>query len=1122
MLSELRATIRNFEAFHEVFRRLHGGERIIRMDGASASILSFLAADIVEEDRSTVLLLVPRPDEAELFAEELEGMLGEENVFLFPSWELLPYEKNSPALHVTAMRMRALGHLLRRRGGVVVTTPRALQTRLPPHEVVRSSLVEFNRGDLLDLDLLCEQLVLTGFQRAPVADEAGSFARRGGILDLFPAGKRLPIRLELFGDEIESIREYDPESQRSVHSLEYAAINPQKEFPLPDRTVRRLQDLELPGEEGEKLKRGIHFEGIERYLPLLFPGAETLFDYLPGSSRVLVLEETDVLKTATEFREEAEVFYRNSDEQEILPPPSDAFLDAPALENRLRDYQLILGRRGSHTTTEDAVKGGALPSPPFLGNMDILAREIDMFLDRGMRVHILCDNQGQMDRLSEILDEQRDRIGLGIGKLRRGFILSAEKLVLLADHEIFRRLRRPRLERRRPRGAVIESYLALRKGDFVVHTSHGIGRFLHVERITVEGVSRDCVVIAYSGGDRLYVPIDQMNLLQKYSGSDSASPSVDKIGGTAWTRTKARAEKAVQKIATELIRLYATRKARAGFAFSPDGVWQQELESSFLYEETEHQATAVRDVKRDMESARPMDRLICGDVGYGKTEIAVRAAFKSVMDGKQVAVLVPTTLLAHQHHRTLMDRFGGFPVRVEVLSRFRRPAEIRDVREGIANGRVDVVIGTHRLLQKDIHFHDIGLVVVDEEQRFGVSQKERLKKLRETVDVLTLTATPIPRTLHMSIAGVRDISVIDTPPRDRLPIVTEVIDFDQEVIVAAILRELDRGGQIYFVHNRVRSIDSMAAYLGRLIPEARISVGHGQMSERKLESVMLDFLERKTDILVSTMIIESGLDIPSVNTMLINRADCFGLAQLYQLRGRVGRSRHRAYTYLIVPRERSLTEEAGKRLEAISQYTDLGSGYKIAMKDLEIRGAGNLLGAEQHGFAASVGFEMYCRLLEEAVRELKGDDKPARVETRLEAALDSYLSDSYIGDPDLKIVLYRRLAETSDSEEVNAIRREVTDRFGRMPREAACLFDLREIKLLGEKCGAETIRLRRDLVRVRFPKGARISPKNIQNLVRVIDEPVSFDAREGLAVEIEIPSSSDLVETAKKILLNLS
>jgi len=1122
LLQELRSLLRDTGPFQEIGRALRRGDNLLRIDSASASSLSFVAAEIAQQEERKVLLVLPRPEEAELYAEELEGMLGGEKVCLFPSWELLPYEAHSPTLDLSATRMNALRRLLAPGPGVVIASARAIVNRLMPRHTFRSSMVSVRRGGTIDLDRWCEHLVHIGFRRAAIADEPGLFARRGGILDIYPAEREQPVRLELFGDEVESIREFDPESQRSNRILKNLTIVPQREIPLTDDVVSRIQDRGIPGEVGDLLSRGSHFDGIERYLPLYFRETETLFDYLPPDAAIILLEERETYHAASEFWEEAQKFFTGVEETEHLPSPAEAFLDAAAVEEIARGFTLLLARRSRVIERRDGVISiGAVPTPPFLGNVELFQKEIGELVGQGFTVFVLCDNQGQFDRLRELIEAYLDMIAVGIGSLRRGFILPAEKIVVFAEHEVFQRVRRRRLDFRRPRGSAIDSYLSLKPDDFVVHVRYGIGRFARVEKIDVDGVARDCVVLLYADGDRLYVPTDQMDLLQKFSGSEGVPPAIDKIGGTSWAKAKSKTEKAVRKMARELLRLHAARKAKPGFAFNADSPWQKELEDSFLYEETDHQLEACRDVKRDMELPRPMDRLICGDVGYGKTEVAVRAAFKAVMDGKQVGVLVPTTILAQQHYRTFVDRFSGFPVRTEVLSRFRKPAEVRASLADLKAGTLDVLIGTHRILSKDVQFHDLGLLVVDEEQRFGVAQKEKLKRLKEVVDVLTLTATPIPRTLHLSLAGARDMSLINTPPKNRLPIATEMIEFDREVISAAILRELDRGGQVFFVHNRVQSIASMASLVSRLVPEARIAVAHGQMSGPRLESIMSDFVERRTDILVSTMIIESGLDIPTVNTLIVNRADQFGLAQLYQLRGRVGRSNHRAYAYLLVPANKRLTENAQKRLEALTEYTELGSGYRIARKDLEIRGAGNLLGPEQHGFVATVGFEMYCKLLEEAVRECRGEPVRPGVDTKLEAELDSYLPDSYVGDPDLKVVLYRRLAATESAGDVEAIRDEVEDRFGRLPPEAVSLFALRELKILGEKCGAETIRIDNKKVRVRAVEGIRPDREKIGELVRTLAGSVSFDAADGLAVDAEVGEKEDPLDVAWAVLLAL-
>ena len=1121
MLQEVRSLIRETAPFQAVSRALRRGDNIIRIDSASASTLSFVVADLVEKEGRKTVLIVPRPEEAELFADELEGMLGKDKVFLFPSWELLPYEDHSPTLDLSATRMEALSHLLSPGPGVIVASARALVTRLMPRHIFRASTVSLSRGGTVDLDEMCEHLIHIGFRRAPIADEPGIFARRGGILDIFPAERKQPIRVELFDDEVESIREFDPESQRSNRILSRFSIVPQREIPLTDAVLAHIQDRRIPGETGDLLSRGAHFEGIERYLPYFFSTTETLFDYLPPDAAVTILEERDVYKAATEFRQEAKNFYAERDDADRVPPPDDAFVDAALVEEEARRFTLLLGRRSTAIDQDGVITVGAVPTPPFLGNIELLQGEISDLVGRGFTLFILCDNQGQLDRLRELLEAYLDMIAIGIGRLRRGFLLPGEEIAVFAEHEVFQRVRRRRLDFRRPKGVAFDSYLSLKPDDIVVHVRHGIGRFSCMEKINVDGVARECVVLLYADGDRLYVPTDQMDLLQKFSGADGVPPAIDKIGGTSWAKAKAKTEKAVRKMAEELLRLYAARKAKPGHAFGIDSQWQKELEESFIYEETSHQLQACIDVKRDMELPRPMDRLVCGDVGYGKTEVAVRAAFKAVMDGKQVGLLVPTTILAQQHHRTFIDRFRSFPVRVEVLSRFRKSGEVRQALVDLKGGAVDVLIGTHRILSKDVIFRDLGLIIVDEEQRFGVAQKEKLKKLKETVDVLTLTATPIPRTLHLSLAGARDMSLINTPPKNRLPIATEVIELDKEVITAAILRELDRGGQVFFVHNRVQSINSMAALISRMVPEVRIGIAHGQMTGRKLESVMRSFVERKIDILVSTMIIESGLDIPTVNTLIVNRADRFGLAQLYQLRGRVGRSNHRAYTYLLVPANKRLTEEAQKRLEALTEYTELGSGYRIARKDLEIRGAGNLLGAQQHGFVASVGFEMYCKLLEEAVRETRGEAAAPLADTKLETDLDAFLPDSFVGDPDLKVVFYRRLAGTVNPGEVQAIREEMEDRLGRLPREAHNLFAMRELKILGEICGAESIRIDKRKVRVRAPHGIRPNQEKIGELIRILEGNISFAAVDGFSVDARAPGGQSVLDVARAVLIAL-
>jgi transcription-repair coupling factor (superfamily II helicase) len=661
---------------------------------------------------------------------------------------------------------------------------------------------------------------------------------------------------------------------------------------------------------------------------------------------------------------------------------------------------------------------------------------------------------------------------------------------VLTDHEIFSRYHRRRRRRRKSGGLTLAELSALKVGDYVVHEDHGIGTYRGMKRLTLNGQETDCVEIGYAESDRLFVPVHQLGLVSRYAAAEGARPSVHRLGSAAWQKTKARAQKAIQEMAEALLRAYAARKTMPGHAFPPDTVWQHEFEASFPYDETPDQLKAIEEVKQDLESGLPMDRLVCGDVGYGKTEVAIRAAFKCVQDGKQVAVLVPTTILAQQHQLTFRERFADFPVKVEVLSRFRTPSEQKQIVARLAAGDVDVVIGTHRLLSKDVHYRNLGLVVIDEEHRFGVAQKERIRQLTRTVHVLAMTATPIPRTLNLSLAGARDLSVIETPPLDRLPVHTEILEHDDEVIADAILREIDREGQVFYVHNRVETIHNVAIRLQKLLPQARVVVAHGQMPERQLEQVMLDFLERGADVLVSTMIIESGLDIPSVNTLIVDRADTLGLAQLYQLRGRVGRSSHRAFAYLLVPSRRVLTEEAEKRLRVIEDFDDLGMGFKVALKDLEIRGAGNLLGPEQSGFIIGLGFDLYVRLLEEAVATLRGEAAATRPEPRLLTDWSAFLPEDYVPDEHEKLNLYRRLAELRELADLDDLIHEMLDRFGQLPEPAVALFELRRLRLLGAAAGVESLRVISAVAELTLRQP--LLPAAIQALVRSVSFQIEF------------------------------
>ncbi len=762
---------------------------------------------------------------------------------------------------------------------------------------------------------------------------------------------------------------------------------------------------------------------------------------------------------------------------------------------------------------------GIEPQLPFQGNLALFRKTLKKLA--GYRCFFLSESEAERERMEDILGEEFPELAIRVGSLSQGFIADEIRVALFTDQDLFGRPRRRKPRRKLRAGISIEDLLSLKVGNYVVHIDYGIGVYDGMERIDVDGKATDCLLLRYAEGDKLYVPVERMGLVQRYVGPSERPPSITKLGTKSWLRRKSRAKKGIKDMTRELLEIYAARKVWKGFSFPPDNQWQRELEASFSYDETEDQLRAIEEIKEDMESDNPMDRLVTGEVGYGKTEVALRAAFKAVMGGKQVALLAPTTILVEQHHNTFKERLGDFPIVIEQLSRFRKREEQKKVCRGIGEGKVDIVIGTHRLLGKDVKFRDLGLVIVDEEQNFGVAQKEQLKKLRKVVDFLSMSATPIPRTLNMALVGVRNLSTIETPPAGRLSVVTEISEWDENLIQDVVLREVARGGQVYFVHNRVQSIWAIAQYVKRLLPEVRIGVAHGQMLSSELEKMMLKFLRRDYDVLVSTAIIQSGIDMPNVNTMLVNRADRFGLAQLHQLRGRVGRSTRRAYCYLLIPKRRRMTDEAKKRLSAIRSYSQLGSGFKLALRDLEIRGAGNLLGREQHGHLAAVGYELYCQLLEEAVRELKGESVKPRVETTLRLLLDAYIPDTYLGDHDHKLGIYKRLSSMSKLEEVEELKLELRDRFGKLPLPTSNLLEVMGVRIIASDVGIEKVAVRDGELELTFARGREPSREIVESLVRASGAPLRFYMGERFSLRAK-PDKGDRMQFLKKLLQNLA
>jgi transcription-repair coupling factor (superfamily II helicase) len=1003
---------------------------------------------------SPVLVVAPGPREAESLAADLVAFLGEDRVALLPAWEALPYEGISPAPEVAARRARAVSRLRSASGAFVLVAPAlaAMQGLIPT--LGAAAPVELAAGRSLAPEALAGMLVELGYQRADVVEHRGEFAVRGGVLDLFPGTSRRPVRLEYWGDEIESIREFSPSTQLSTRNVALAEVAPAREL-IPDAELRRRAAERAAGLEGrfadllQRIGDGLLPEGIETAAPLLFDRLPTPAELLPEGSWTVVTRSGRSHDRARQAHREAEAL---ADAiawpgERIVHPLDDALSSHVRLELSEFTEGLDLGVAGWGTAS---------------GNAAELAGRLRDLTGRGFRAVVTGRGHGSLDRAAEVLE------GVALeaveAPLTSGFVLDAARIAVVTEEDLFgsRSHTRsvPRFTSRRTDNVADE----LTPGEFAVHRIHGVGRYAGIVHRQLAGSERDYLVLEYAAGDKLYVPSDAVGMVARYIGGDV--PRVHRMGGSDWARATAKVRRAVRDMAGELVRLYTVRMSVPGHAFGPDVPWQRELEDAFPHEETPDQLRVVDEVKLDMERPVPMDRLLCGDVGFGKTEVAVRAAFKAVMDGKQVAVLVPTTLLAEQHLITFRERFAPFPVSVAMLSRFVAPAEQRTTLDRLATGAIDVVIGTHRLLGRDVAFRDLGLLVVDEEQRFGVGHKERIKQLRAHVDVLTMTATPIPRTLEMALTGIRAMSTIDTPPEDRQPVLTYVGSYDEDLALGAVRRELLREGQVFWVHNRVATIDRQAGWLREQLPEARVAVAHGQMEEDLLERQMVRFWEREADVLVCTTIIESGLDVPNANTLVVDRADTLGLAQLYQLRGRVGRAAERAFAYLFFPPQREMTEEAHERLATVAKHQALGSGFQIALRDLEIRGAGNLLGAEQSGHIAAVGFDAYARILQEAVRELQGTPVPEEKELRIDLPVKAFVPPGWVAQEGLRLELYRRISLAGDHEVLAEIRAETVDRYGGLPDQVETLFAIGSLRITARRLGVEEIATFRDQVRL--------------------------------------------------------
>ena len=1058
---------------------------------------------------------------------DLTGAVNPKTILKLPAHDVLPFENLSPHPEIQEERATVLWKIATGAASIVIVPLEAASMRLNASDYYADLARIVRRGETIEIDPLLDHLRTVGYTAADAVDMPGEFALRGGILDVYPPEADRPLRIEFFGDEVETIRKFDPATQRSAAPVDEAVLLPLTETPINPRLLgtihSRLSGQRLSGSDAEveqaMLVTGATvFPGWELYSPVAGAGLH-LFDLLPNN--VVVVDEPPAV-----FARQEEWWNKVNDRHErsgigSLVRPEEIYFSPEEWNQRLSRSPGIdverLGISDAAFTADQADEPFAFHSRPtarFHGSIPAMVDEVKKLTGVGKRVIFAAPNMGEVERLADIFTEYSVPFRLGsrapspgsesyldetsyfAGEMSTAIVVKAllpegvdvtdANLVVFGARDLFddsEVVAQQPLRQKSKVSAFLSDFRDLVVGDYVVHVEHGIAQYQGLKELAQGETTGEFMLLEFAEAAKLYVPLTRLDLIQKYRSTEGARPPLSRLGGTQWAKTKARVKKAMRDMADELLKLYAQRKMAQGHSYPPDTQWQREFEDAFDYNETEDQISAVADIKQDMESTMPMDRLLCGDVGYGKTEVAMRAAFKAVQDNRQVAVLAPTTVLAFQHYETFKSRFAAFPIMVEMISRFRNARQQKEILEKAEQGKIDILIGTHRILSQDVKFPDLGLLVVDEEQRFGVRHKERLKQLKKEVDVLTMSATPIPRTLHMSLVGLRDMSVIETPPKDRMAIQTVVAPFDEKLIRSSIEHELERAGQAYFVHNRVESIYEIAAKIQELVPRARVIVGHGQMSEGELEKVMFKFVRHEADVLVSTTIIENGLDIPLCNTILINRADRHGLSELYQLRGRVGRSNRRAYAYLLIPPEQELTPIARRRLAALKEFSDLGAGFKIAALDLELRGAGNLLGGEQSGQIEAVGFEMYTTLLERTVRELKGEDLPERTATQLNLALNLRLPNEYIPEENQRLRMYKRIAGVESEDQLADVRSELEDRYGPVPGPVSNLLDAAALKILGERMGVLGIDRKRDVVQIRFSENASVDPERLARFV---------------------------------------
>lgn len=1089
--------LKNSNEYQKLNRNIEEGMFPISLTGLSGSALNNIIFSISASKAKQSLIITYNELEAKKIYEDLKFFYGEKVLYL-PSKEIFFYDVYAHSNQIVEERLEAIRSVLSGEKCIVVTTGDNILLKLIPGKDWISHEINLKVGDIIDPDDFIRKLVFMGYERSPMVQYKGQFSVRGGIIDFYSFIDNHPIRIELFDDEIDSIRTFDLETQLSLEKVNEIVVKSTREILLDEETIaqgtkkiknelkkheKKIKN-ELKNNLNEKIEEiiskldsKIYFDGIGNYIHYFISKPETFLDYFDNDGLIFIHEPMRIReKTKAYIDDFNERFKQLLENGEVLPGQYNIIQTYEDILKKLNTKKIILinniPKKIRDFNVNSNVSFIVKDMHSYHGKIDLLGEDIKDWKYKGYKIILICRTR---EKGKSIENEFKDR---GIecqyinglkgdilsgqafivkGLLGNGYIFTNSKFIVISEKEIFGLAKKFKRRKLGKKGRKIKTFRDLSIGDYVVHENHGIGKYIGIEQLKVEGIKKDYLKIKYSGTDLLYVPIDQMDLVQKYIGGEDKAPKLNKLGGAEWRKTKDKVKKSIEDMAKDLLKLYAIRRETKGYAFSKDTQWQKQFEDMFPYEETPDQLRCIEEIKKDMEKDLPMDRLLCGDVGFGKTEVAIRAAFKAIMDGKQVAFLVPTTILAQQHYNTLIDRFKDFPVEIEMLSRFRSTAEQKKIIEDLRTGVIDIIVGTHRLLSKDTELKNLGLLIVDEEQRFGVKHKEALKKLKGNVDVLTLSATPIPRTLHMSLVGIRDMSIIEDPPEDRYSVETFVTPYNEGMVREAIVKELERGGQVYFVYNRVKDIEKITSKIKMMVPEARVSYVHGQMSERKLEKIMINFLNREFDVIVCTTIIETGLDIGNVNTMIIYDADKFGLSQLYQLRGRVGRSNRIAHCYLTYQKDKVLSEVAEKRLKAIKEFTELGSGFKIAMKDLEIRGAGNLLGASQHGHMGAIGYDLYCKLLEDTVKTLKGEEVEDIVETSLDINVNAFISSKYISNEKYKLEIYKKIASIREKEDAYNIEEEIEDRFGTLPESVYNLISISYIKVLAQKLKISSI-----------------------------------------------------------------